>query len=318
MRWVSSGGRGGSVDHRHHRFADAATVWWKRFTDGVGRLNHTRTAAQDQARVEAESHGRLIPSGRLAAISGAGVLAVLVVLAIVGTPRQLAHDLFSRSTPRGPALERPGAPVVEQLQAVLADTGEVWGRVLGSYESPKLAFFDQSTGDLACGFPASAAGPFYCPLDRRIYIDLSFIDDLEKRSGSEGQFAKAFVIAHEVGHHIQNLSGLLGRVAATKAAAGEIEGDQLAIRQELQADCLAGIWAHHSGMVADGIGPGDIDAGLAATSSIGNETLQKRARGYVVPEDFTHGTSLQRADWFRRGLTSGQSEDCNAFEALVL
>ena len=127
-----------------------------------------------------------------------------------------------------------------------------------------------------------------------------------------------FVIAHEVGHHIQNASGLMGRVAAQRASSGEIEGDQLAIRQELQADCYAGVWAHHSGMMRSGIGPGEIEAGLAATSSVGNETLQKRARGYVVPEDFTHGTSLQRSDWFRRGLSSGQTEDCNAFEALVL
>jgi hypothetical protein len=266
------------------------------------------------------AQGHLVPTGRLAAISGVGVLAALVVIAILGTPHQLAQDLFSRSQPRGPSLERPGAdtPVVDQLQFALADTGDVWSRLLGTYDPPRLAFFDNSSGDLACGFPASAAGPFYCPLDRRVYIDLSFMDDLEKRFGAQGQFAQMFVIAHEVGHHIQNASGLLGRVAAQRASSGEIEGDQLAIRQELQADCYAGVWAHHSGMMKSGIGTGDMEAGLAATSSVGNETLQKRARGYVVPEDFTHGTSLQRADWFRRGLSSGQTEDCNAFEAQVL
>jgi len=287
-----------------------AGTWWRRVTDGVRHIGQRRHLTP----------GQLVPSGRLAAISGVGVLVALVVIAILGTPHQLAQDLFSRTPPRGPALERPGAstPVVDQLQFALADTGDVWSRLLGTYDPPRLAFFDNSSGDLACGFPASAAGPFYCPLDRRVYVDLSFMDDLQKRFGAQGQFAQMFVIAHEVGHHIQNASGLMGRVAAQRASSGEIEGDQLAIRQELQADCYAGVWAHHSGMMKSGISPGDMEAGLAATSSIGNETLQKRARGYVVPEDFTHGTSLQRADWFRRGLSSGQTEDCNAFEALVL
>jgi len=286
---------------------------WHRIVEGWKRLADGRHLSRTRA--------ELTSSGRLAAISGVAILVVLVVVAIVGTPRQLAQDLFrGGATARGPSLERPGTPtsVVDQLQFVLADTNEVWGRLLGSYEVPKLAFFDNSTGDLACGFPASAAGPFYCPLDRRVYIDLSFMDDLQKRFGAQGQFAQTFVIAHEVGHHIQNASGLMDRIAAQRASLGEIEGDQMALRQELQADCYAGVWAHHSGTMNIAIGVPEIEAGLAATSSIGNETLQKRARGYVVPEDFTQGTSLQRADWFRRGLSSGQTEDCNAFEAQVL
>jgi len=312
MRWVSSGGRGASVDHRHHRFADLTASWRRRVVDG---FRHVADGPLSRTRAE------LTPGSRLAAISGVAVLIIMVVLAIVGTPRQLAQDLFfSNAAPRGPALERPGTPtpLVDQLQFVLADANEVWGRLLGSYEAPRLAFYDNSTGDLACGFPASAAGPFYCPLDRRVYVDLSFMDDLQKRFGAQGQFAQTFVIAHEVGHHIQNASGLMERVAAQRASLGEIEGDQMAIRQELQADCYAGVWAHHSGTMNIAIGAREIEAGLAATSSVGSETLQKRARGYVVPEDFTHGTSLQRADWFRRGLTSGQTEDCNAFEAQVL
>jgi predicted metalloprotease len=313
MRWVSSGGRGASVDHRHHRFADLMASGWHRIVDGWKRLVDRRHLSRPR--------GELTPSSRLAAISGVAVLVVMVVLAIIGTPSQLVQDIFrGAAPPRGPALERPGTttPVVDQLQFVLADTNEVWGRLLGSYEVPKLAFFDNSTGDLACGFPASAAGPFYCPLDRRVYIDLSFMDDLQTRFGAQGQFAQTFVIAHEVGHHIQNASGLMDRIAAQRASLGEIEGDQMVLRQELQADCYAGVWAHHSGTMNIAIGAREIEAGLAATSSIGNETLQKRARGYVVPEDFTHGTSLQRADWFRRGLSSGQTEDCNAFEAQVL
>jgi len=313
MRWVSSSGRGASVDHRHHRLSDLAGSAWRRVVDGAKHVTEGRRLSRTRA--------ELTPNGRLAAISGVAVLVVMVVLAIVGTPRQLAQDLFrGTAVPRGPALERPGTPtpVVDQLQFVLADTNEVWGRLLGSYESTKLAFFDNSTGDLACGFPASAAGPFYCPLDRRVYIDLSFMDDLQKRFGAQGQFAQTFVIAHEVGHHIQNASGLMERIAAERASLGEIESDQMELRQELQADCYAGVWAHHSGTMNIAIGAQEIEAGLAATSSIGNETLQKRARGYVVPEDFTHGTSLQRADWFRRGLSSGQTEDCNAFEAQVL
>jgi predicted metalloprotease len=313
MRWVSSGGRGASVDHRHHRFADLTASWKRRVADGMKHLGESRRLSR--------TRGDLTSNGRLAAISGVAVLVVMVVLAIVGTPRQLAQDLFRGSAvPRGPALERPGtpAPIVDQLQFVLADTNEVWGRLFDNYESPKLAFFDNSTGDLACGFPSSAAGPFYCPLDRRVYIDLSFMDDLQKRFGAQGQFAQTFVIAHEVGHHVQNASGLMERIAAQRASLGEIESDQMELRQELQADCYAGVWAHHSGTMNIAIGAQEIEAGLAATSSIGNETLQKRARGYVVPEDFTHGTSLQRADWFRRGLSSGQTEDCNAFEAQVL
>ena len=309
MRWVSSDGRGQNVEHRHGRFAEAAGAWWRRRVEGVRSLFGRRGLAQ----------GRLVPSGRLAAISGMAVLAALVMLAILGTPHQLIQDLFSRNPHnRGPALERSSTPVVDQLQMVLADNEQVWGRLLGSFEAPKLVFFDNGTGDLACGFPASAAGPFYCPSDHRVYVDLSFIDDLQKRAGGQAGFAQAFVVAHEVGHHIQNASGLSGRIAAQRAASGEIEGDQMVIRQELQADCYAGVWAHHSGMMKNGIGAGDIEAGLAATSSMGGETLQKRARGYIVPEDFTHGTSLQRAEWFRRGYASGQTADCNAFEAMLL
>jgi predicted metalloprotease len=312
MRWVSSGGHGEGLGSRRDR--SFWTSWWGRLGDRLRRPVLTGPQASPP------TEGSLVPSGQLAAISGVAVLVALVILAMVGTPHQLVQDLFSRKV-RGPALERPGmagAPVVERLQSVLTDTEQVWGRLQAGYVPPKLVFFDNSSGELACGFSASAAGPFYCPADRRIYVDLSFVDDLQKRYGAQSASALAFLVAHEVGHHIQNTSGLSGRIAEQRATATDLDADQLAIRQELQADCYAGIWAHHSPLGQQGFAVGEMNDALTATATVGGETILKRARGYVVPEDFTHGTSLQRAEWFRRGLSSGQTADCNAFEAQVL
>ena len=312
MRWLSSDVHGDDLGEERDPLARASSNWWGRVLDRFRRPAHAHAHA---------SGGQLVPSGRLAAISGVAVLAALVMLAIIGTPHQLVQDVFSRKT-RGPALERPtlgSTPLVDQMQSVLADTEQVWSKLQGGgYETPKLVFFDNSTGELACGFPATAAGPFYCPADRRVYVDLSFMDDLQKRYGTQSPFALTYVIAHAVGHHIQNTAGVTGRIAAHRVNLDEIEGDQLEIRQELQADCLAGVWAHHSPLAQRSLAPGDIDGGLAATGTLGTEALRKRALGYVVPDDLSHGTSLQRSEWFRRGFSSGQVADCNAFEAQVL
>ena len=199
---------------------------------------------------------------------------------------------------------------------VLKDTERVWGQVFqaaGSrYEPPRLVLFRGST-PTACGSGNSAMGPFYCPGDRQIYIDLDFFDTLSRRLGAPGDFAQAYVIAHEVAHHVQNLMGVTGKVDAMRARNSQTQQNAVSVRVELQADCLAGVWAHHSQRSKGWLDAGDIEEGLRAAAQIGDDTLQKASQGHVVPESFTHGTSAQRVSWFRRGLEGGSVAQCDTF-----
>lgn len=208
------------------------------------------------------------------------------------------------------------AQLREFVSVVLADTEDAWGQIFGAagqtYEQPKLVLFSGAV-ESACGFAQAAVGPFYCPGDRKVYIDLSFYHDLQSRFGAPGDFAQAYVVAHEVGHHVQTLLGISERNMAARQRASEAEANALSVRQELQADCFAGIWAHNADRSRQLLEQGDIEEGLNAASAIGDDRLQKQSRGYVAPESFTHGSSEQRVRWFKRGFESGDVNSCDTF-----
>lgn len=204
---------------------------------------------------------------------------------------------------------------------VLNDTEKTWHQVFREagrdYEEPKLVLFRGAT-QTACGAGQAAMGPFYCPLDRKVYIDLSFYDELRQRFHAPGDFAEAYVIAHEVGHHVQNLLGISDRVHQAQQRASKTQANALSVRLELQADCLAGVWANRANAARKILESGDVDQALRAATAIGDDTLQKQSRGVVVPESFTHGTSEQRVRWFRQGLDSGSVAQCDTFKAAQL
>lgn len=207
------------------------------------------------------------------------------------------------------------------VSVVLADTEDTWHSVFAQsgerYREPTLVLYRGLTQS-ACGAGQAAMGPFYCPLDQTVYIDLSFYDELRDRHGAPGDFAQAYVIAHEVGHHVQNLLGVSEQVRKARGKMDKRESNQLSVRQELQADCLAGIWAHHADRSRDLLESGDIEEGLRAASAIGDDTLQRQSQGRVVPESFTHGSSEQRVRWFRRGYREGSVAACDTFSAKTL
>jgi uncharacterized protein len=204
------------------------------------------------------------------------------------------------------------------VAVVLADTEDVWQGIFKqygeAYSDPKLVLFSGAVRS-ACGTGMSAMGPFYCPNDEKVYIDLSFYEELKDRFKVQGDFAQAYVLAHEVGHHVQKLLGIMDQVEAARQRMGEKQGNALQVRVELQADCFAGIFANHAQESKNIIEPGDIDGALAAASAIGDDRIQKQTQGYVVPDAFTHGTSAQRARWFRAGYESGKLESCDTFNA---
>ncbi|MEM8500420.1 MAG: neutral zinc metallopeptidase [Pseudomonadota bacterium] len=205
---------------------------------------------------------------------------------------------------------------------VLGDTEDTWNQLFPrefnrNYKEPTLVLFSGSVKS-ACGFAQSAMGPFYCPGDQKVYIDLSFFDDLKNRFGAPGDFAQAYVIAHEVGHHIQTLLGISKQVMAQRQRVSEEQGNVLSVRQELQADCLAGVWAHNAHKARNILESGDIEEGLNAATAIGDDRIQKQSRGYITPESFTHGSSEQRVRWFKRGLEAGTADNCDTFSARQL
>ena len=206
--------------------------------------------------------------------------------------------------------------LVSFVSVVLADTEETWHqlfRSMGSeYKEPNLVLFRGAT-KTACGFGQAAMGPFYCPGDHKVYIDLAFYDDLKKRFKAPGDFAQAYVIAHEVGHHVQTLLGISQKVRKAKSSLSEVDGNKLSVRQELQADCFAGIWAHNADRSRQLLEAGDIEEGLTAASAIGDDRLQKQSQGYVSPDSFTHGSSAQRMKWFQVGYQSGDLKACDTF-----
>jgi predicted metalloprotease len=218
------------------------------------------------------------------------------------------------------------APPAADLQAkfvstVLADTEDVWTELFraqgSSYVRPKLVLFSGHTGT-ACGTGQSAAGPFYCPGDQKVYIDLSFYRLMQQRFHVAGEFAQAYVIAHEVGHHVQNLSGISDKVDSARRRASERQANALSVRLELQADCFAGVWAFHANRARSILEQGDVETALNAASAIGDDALQRQTQGQVVPDSFTHGSSEQRVRWFKRGIESGDTGQCNTFEARQL
>jgi hypothetical protein len=216
----------------------------------------------------------------------------------------------------------PSSPVDQELvdfvSVVLGDTEDTWHELFRqmnqAYTEPTLVLFSGAV-ESACGFAQSAVGPFYCPQDQKVYIDLSFFEDLRNRFGAPGDFAQAYVIAHEIGHHVQRLLGISQKVQALSRRLNQAQSNRLSVMQELQADCLAGVWAHHAHRARQILEEGDVEEALNAASSIGDDNLQKQARGYVTPDSFTHGSSDQRVRWFNQGLTSGDIAQCNTFEA---
>ena len=217
--------------------------------------------------------------------------------------------------PRRPAAEDDMARFVSR---VLAETEDTWGPIFkaggAQYREPGLVLYTGATRS-ACGVGQAEMGPFYCPADGKVYLDLSFFDELAQRFGAPGDFAQAYVIAHEVGHHVQNLLGISDKVQQARQRVSEREANLLSVRLELQADCLSGVWAHHAHRARQVLEPGDVEEGLAAASAVGDDRMQKQARGFAVPDSFTHGSAAQRVRWFRQGLESGALRACDTFSA---
>jgi predicted metalloprotease len=251
---------------------------------------------------------------------GLGTIVLGVIAYFVGGP-QLVMSLLggAASTPQAEAPVEAGAPADEAGQFVahvLGDTEDTWTAIFAQsgqqYPAPYLALFSQGI-NTACGSATSAAGPFYCPADRKVYIDLTFFRQLETDFAAQGDFAKAYVIAHEVGHHVQTVTGISSQVREAQQRASQGDANALQVRMELQADCYAGIWAHHADRSRQLVESGDIDEALAAASAVGDDTIQQRTQGHVNQESFTHGSGAERQEWFRKGYTTGSVEACNTF-----
>lgn len=259
--------------------------------------------------------------GRGIALGGGLGSVVLVVLALLfgvdpGVILSGGDPAPARTDTEGGGAAPPDDAGSRFVRRVLAETEDVWNPVFQQmnrrYQEPRLVLFSGAVQS-ACGMAQAAVGPFYCPGDRRVYIDLDFLAQMQRQLGAPGDFAAAYVIAHEVGHHVQNQLGVLGRVQELRSRAAEAEGNALQLRVELQADCLAGMWARRAQDARQILEDGDIEEGLAAAAAVGDDRLQRRARGQVQPDSFTHGSSEQRVRWFRTGLQSGQLEACDTF-----
>lgn len=248
-------------------------------------------------------------------VFGVNPLTMLNLLSGGGGPVQVQQQ------PQGPAQAPPSDRQGRFVSTVLADTEDVWTTIFraqgASYVKPKLVLFSGST-PTACGTGQSAVGPFYCPGDQKVYIDLGFYRTMEQRFHVNGEFAQAYVIAHEVGHHVQHLSGISGKVDQQRRRASERQGNALSVRLELQADCFAGVWAFHANQARSILEQGDIETALSAATAIGDDALQRQSQGHVVPDSFTHGSSEQRVRWFKRGIESGDTGRCNTFETQQL
>lgn len=260
---------------------------------------------------------------KVGGISGLGLVALVVIGLFMGidpsTLLQLGENLPSSSV----STEQGARPVANDdmrnfVAVVLAETEDVWNDTFQkagrTYQEPKLVLFSGAV-ESACGMAESAVGPFYCPADHKVYLDLVFFDELHSRFGASGDFAQAYVIAHEVGHHVQTLLGITQKVAELQSRANTADRNKLSVMVELQADCLAGMWANNAEKNRNIQEAGDIEEGLNAASAVGDDRIQKRTRGYVVPDGFTHGSSAQRVSWFKRGFEQGSFQACNTFEA---
>ncbi len=254
---------------------------------------------------------------------GVGTIVIVLLAWYFGIdPTPLLEGVQSGS-PSSEAGTQPTAedlkddPLADMVSVVVADTEDVWTEIFAAqgqrYEAPKLVMFSGATRS-ACGMGQAAMGPFYCPADKNAYIDLNFYEQMRTRFKAPGDFAQAYVIAHEIGHHVQNLLGISGKVHSMKQQLSQTEGNALSVRLELQADCFAGVWANRADRARNIIEDGDVDEALNAASAIGDDTLQKQSGRGVVPESFTHGTSAQRQQWFRTGLQKGDPDACNTFD----
>lgn len=265
--------------------------------------------------------------GKGLAVGGLGTVALVLIAMFLGVDpsvvlNQVAGPTATEEQQANPASRSPEENrLAEFSSVVLADTEDVWNQVFreagSQYQLPKMVLFSGAVNS-ACGFAQAAMGPFYCPNDQKLYLDLSFFNDLHTRHGAPGDFAQAYVIAHEVGHHVQNLMGILEQTHAAKARASEEEANAIQVRVELQADCLSGVWANRAHQNRQILESGDIEEALGAAAGVGDDRLQKQSRGYVVPESFTHGSSEQRMRWFMIGAKSGDPNLCNTFKAARL
>jgi predicted metalloprotease len=253
---------------------------------------------------------------------GLGTLAIaLLVMFLGGDPTAVLQQAGNApvQTTNEPYVESPNeAEWRQQIAVTLAETEDAWNAIFtelgGEYREPVLVLFGGAV-ESGCGFAESQVGPFYCPPDEKLYIDLSFFDQLGPELGGRNDFARAYVVAHEVGHHVQNLMGVSSRVHELRQRVGEVEANQLSVRQELQADCFAGVWAHHAQRYAGILEAGDVEEAMRAAAAVGDDTLQRSAGRSVVPDAFTHGSSEQRMRWFNTGFESGSVEACDTFKA---
>ena len=266
--------------------------------------------------------------GKKVAGGGIGMIAIALVAMFFGVDPRLVTQIgggltgglggsqSQQSTPRSPEEDK----LAEFVTVILGDTEDTWKPIFKSlgrqYQEPKLVMFSGSTNS-ACGYAQSAMGPFYCPGDQRVYIDLNFYQEMKTKFGAPGDFAQAYVIAHEVGHHVQTLLGISEKVQRAKANSSKTEANAIQVRMELQADCFSGVWANHAHRHRELLEKGDIEEGLNAAAAIGDDTLQRKATGRVVPESFTHGSAAQRQDWFVRGLKAGEVSVCDTFSGNI-
>jgi len=275
------------------------------------------TGRRQSSNVE-DQRGRRVTGGGMFK-GGIGTIAVIIVISLIlgKNPLTLLQQVGMDSPSTTTEEQYTATPQEEELaqfvSVVLADTEDVWHKLMGNYREPTLVIFTQNV-ESACGMASSATGPFYCSADEKLYIDLSFYQDLKDRFDAPGDFAQAYVIAHEVGHHVQHLMGITDKVHAMRNELSEEEYNKLSVRLELQADFLAGVWAHHAEKMKNMLENGDIDEALTAASAIGDDRLQMQGQGHVTPDSFTHGTSEQRVRWFKKGFTSGDPDQGNTFD----
>ena len=263
---------------------------------------------------------RGLPVGIGVAGGGLGTIVILLLALFFGFDPSVL--LQQQEAPVTDSSETPSAssngadPLKDFVSVVLADTEDTWAELFRGmnreYRPPTLVLFS-GTVQSACGMAGAATGPFYCPADRKLYLDLSFFRDLQRRLGAPGDFAQAYVIAHEVGHHVQTLLGITAHTQSARRGADRVEANAISVRQELQADCFAGVWAHHAQASRQILEEGDVEEGLNAAAAVGDDRLQRQAQGRVVPESFTHGSSAQRVRWFQQGFESGEPRQCDTF-----
>jgi len=265
---------------------------------------------------------RGMSTGKIALGGGIGTIVIALVIFLLGGDPSQVLNTSQESNPAsesGQVTTTPEEDAMAQfVSVVLRDTETVWGKIFeqsgSTYTLPKLVMFRDQV-ESACGLASSASGPFYCPGDQKVYVDLSFLEELKTKFGAYGDFAAAYVIAHEIGHHVQNQMGILDKVNSERARSSQARSNELSVRTELQADFLAGMWAHYEQSMLNTLETGDIDEAMNAAAAVGDDVLQKKYQGRVIPDSFTHGSAAQRKEWFRKGYTSGDFKQGDTFNA---